>query len=112
MLYSKAAWNKLVTSMNLTPTIMRNMWIVVNKVTNGQAWMRGRANALHPSMEKSKDGVAVEIFHKSVEEFTSVTTDSGCFSGVKLFSDCLHAKSISNVKASVEGILEVVNVFA
>ena len=110
--YTDAAWNELAGSMHITPAIVRNIWTVVNKVTDGHAWLTGRANALHPSTDKSKDGVAPEIFNRTVAEFTTVTIDSGRFSGVKLFYDCLHAETITDVKATLEGVSAVVDLTA
>lgn len=64
------------------------------------------------STDKSKDGVGAQIFHTTVAEFTIVKIDNGPFSGVKLFYDYSLAETISDVKASVEGISEVVDLTA
>ena len=110
--YTDEAWINLAGARNFTPAIMQNIWKVMSKFTDGNAWLLGRANAMHPFTDKSKDGVAPEIFHKTVEEFTTVKIDNGLSTGVKLLYDCMHAETISDVKARLETISEVVDLSA
>lgn len=100
---------RVTKSRNFSPSIKQNIWKVVKKFKDGNACLMGCTNTMHPSMDKSKDRVAPEIFHKTVEEFTIVKIDCNIFSKVKLFYGCLNAKTISDVKVTLEGVSEVVD---
>lgn len=63
---------------------------------------------MHPSTDKSKDGVASDILHKTMEEFTTTKIESGLFLGVNLLYYYMRAETSTDVKASLEGISEVV----
>lgn len=88
--------------------ITQSIW-KVNKFTIGNAWLIGRTNAMHSSIEKFKDEVALKIFNKIAEEFTIVKIDNSLLFGVKLFYNYLHMETISEVKATLEGMLGIVN---
>lgn len=80
---------------------------MVNMITDGNAWLTCLVNTMYHSRDKSKDGVAPKIFHKNMEEFTTVKIDSGRFSGVKLFNHSFHV-----VKPSLKGISKMIELTA
>lgn len=55
--YSDAAWNNVMVLRNFTHAIMLNIWKVMNKFTNDNSWLTGRAHAMHRFTNKSKDGI-------------------------------------------------------
>lgn len=102
----------VVTTILLAGNQFKFKLLLKTLTIDSHTWLAGRANAMHSSIDKFKDGVARKIFQRIVEEFSTIKIDSGLFFSVKLFYHCLYTETINDVKASVEGVLEVVNLIA
>lgn len=109
--YTDAAWEELAAEKNFTPAVVRNIWQTMRKYTDGDQWLKGRGNVLSPTTDKSKvdHAIAPPVFHTTVEEFTTVKLNHGIFSGSKLLYDCMHADTLADVRACLEGDSEVLD---
>ena len=96
-LYADKEWDDLAEEKNFTDDMVRNVWTDLKKYTDGSEWLKGRANAMNPTTDKSKNGIAPPIFNQLIEAHMKVSVPIVASTGKKQRYDCLEAESIRDV---------------
>jgi hypothetical protein len=66
-LYADKDWDDLADKKNFTDDMVRNVKTDLKKYTDGSEWLKGRANTMNPTTDKSKNGFTPPIFNELLQ---------------------------------------------